>query len=391
MIYPEKGIGDLFPNMKIGGTPSRGNPIYFGGDNLWVSIKDMDNQPIISKTSEMITDIGVKNSNCKLVKKGSLLFSFKLTVGRISFAGKDLYTNEAIAAFGPDEAKAHAIDLNYLSLVLPLAAAIDTTKNCMGAPLLNKDKIKSLKVPIPPVNIQHRIATRLKAQLAEMEKARQAADAQLVSISDLCEQGMERALQNALETADEKIHLGDIVSISAKLVNPTLQEYCKLPHVSAENILSVTGEFIGLQSAADDGMKSNKYLFEAGDVLYSKLRPYLRKVALPNFAGLCSADMYPLKIDSDRINAGFLRILLTSKIFTEYANEKSARSRMPKLNREQLFNWEFTLPSLNHQQECVRKIEGVLTQISNAHAAAMKMMVDLKILPTKILSQAFET
>ena len=185
--------------------------------------------------------------------------------------------------------------------------------------------------------------------------------------------------------------LGDVVRISAKLVNPTLPEVSKLPHVSAENIISVTGEFIGLQSAADDGMKSNKYLFEAGDVLYSKLRPYLRKVALPNFAGLCSADMYPLKIDSDRINAGFLRILLTSKIFTEYANEESARSRMPKLNREQLFNWEFNLPSLDRQQECVCKIEGLLTQISSAHAAAMKMMVDLKILSTKILSQAFET
>ncbi|MRS04134.1 restriction endonuclease subunit S, partial [bacterium] len=238
-----------------------------------------------------------------------------------------------------------------------LDSAVKTFTGSVGQQRVPQSFLENIEIPLPSIELQHQNTNRLKAQLDEVEKARHAAQVQLESISDLCEQGMEQAVRNSLKNTDERIHLGDVVSISAKLVNPTLQEYCRLPHVSAENIVSVTGEFIGLQSAADDGMKSNKYLFEAGDVLYSKLRPYLRKVALPDFAGLCSADMYPLKIDSDRINAGFLRILLTSKIFTEYANEKSARSRMPKLNREQLFNWEFNLPSLNHQQECVRKIE----------------------------------
>jgi len=84
--------------------------------------------------------MGAANSNCKLVKKGSLLFSFKLTVGRVSFAGVDLYTNEAIAAFDPDDAIASDIDLEYLSLILPIVAGADDTKNSMGAALLNKTK-----------------------------------------------------------------------------------------------------------------------------------------------------------------------------------------------------------------------------------------------------------
>ena len=99
MSIPTKKISELFSDIKIGGTPSRGNPTYFSGSNLWVSIKDMEGQPLIDRTAETISDEGVRNSNCKLVKKGSLLFSFKLTVGRVSFAGADLYTNEAACRF----------------------------------------------------------------------------------------------------------------------------------------------------------------------------------------------------------------------------------------------------------------------------------------------------
>jgi type I restriction enzyme S subunit len=179
MSAQTKKISELFADIKIGGTPSRGNAAFFGGGNLWVSIKDMEGQPVITKTAETISDEGAWNSNCKLVKKGSLLFSFKLTVGRVSFAGVDLYTNEAIAAFDPNEAELAGIDLDYLSLVLPIAASEDTTKNSMGAALLNKERIFNLEVPIPGCDEQRQIATRLKAQLAEVEAARQAAQTQL--------------------------------------------------------------------------------------------------------------------------------------------------------------------------------------------------------------------
>ena len=59
-------------------------------------------------------------------------------------------------------------------------------------------------------------------------------------------------------------------------------------------------------------MTSTKYLFSPGDVLYSKLRPYLRKVALVDFRGLCSADMYPIEADHEVLDPTFLKFLLLS-------------------------------------------------------------------------------
>jgi len=140
------------------------------------------------------------------------------------------------------------------------------------------------------------------------EKARKAAAAQHMEFSTLLDSAIEKAINESLYRGFRKALLGDVISISAKLVDPTLPEMKNLPHVSAENIVSVTGAFVNLKSVAEDGMKSNKYFFDSGDVLYSKLRPYLRKVALSEFCGLCSADMYPLKVNPDHIESEFLKI-----------------------------------------------------------------------------------
>ncbi|MEG4280458.1 restriction endonuclease subunit S [Microcoleus sp. MON1_C1] len=87
-------------SITIGGTPSRANPIYWDVDkstgNVWVSIRDL-NQRVITDTAEYITKEGIKNSNVKRLLAGTVILSFKLTIGRVAIAGKDLYTNEAIA------------------------------------------------------------------------------------------------------------------------------------------------------------------------------------------------------------------------------------------------------------------------------------------------------
>jgi type I restriction-modification system DNA methylase subunit len=110
--YPSKRTDELF-EIKIGGTPERSNPNYFRGSNLWVSIADMK-QKYITDTREKISDEAVKASNVKLIPKGTVLYSFKLTIGRVAIAGDNLYTNEAIAAFIPKRGTEDIISNEYL-------------------------------------------------------------------------------------------------------------------------------------------------------------------------------------------------------------------------------------------------------------------------------------
>lgn len=85
-------------DILIGGTPSTQKPQYYRhGTNIWVNVADLKEGGVISKSSKMITDAGVADSNVKLIPAGTTLVSFKLTIGATAIAGVDLYTNEAIA------------------------------------------------------------------------------------------------------------------------------------------------------------------------------------------------------------------------------------------------------------------------------------------------------
>ena len=85
-------------DIQIGKTPSRSVPEYWGGELPWVTISDLAARRIVTTTKERITRIGAAKSRSRLIPRGTLLLSFKLSVGKRAVSGCDLFTNEAIAA-----------------------------------------------------------------------------------------------------------------------------------------------------------------------------------------------------------------------------------------------------------------------------------------------------
>src|SRR4029077_19248599 len=151
--------------------------------------------------------------------------------------------------------------------------------------------------------------------------------------------------------------LSDVCAITSTLVDPRKKEFVDLIHVGAGNIESKTGVFVDLKTAREEGLISGKFLFDESMVLYSKIRPYLMKVARPDFPVLCSADIYPLSPALNQITRDFLFHLLLSKRFTEYAILGSARAGMPKVNREHLFDFPVRLPNVSVQKESTAKLD----------------------------------
>ena len=145
---------DVF-DLQMGKTPDRKNFSLFEGDNTWVSIKDLDGK-YISKSKECISDEAAKN--IKLVKRGTVIMSFKLTVGKTAIAGKDLYTNEAIMAF--NLRNGYDIDASFLYYYLMNYRWEGSNKAVMGI-TLNKATISKHKIAIPPKPTQLSIVTEL--------------------------------------------------------------------------------------------------------------------------------------------------------------------------------------------------------------------------------------
>ena len=132
-------------NTIIGRTPSRSVLEYWGGSNPWVSISDMKSK-YISETKECITDYGVEKAHCRIIKKGTLLLSFKLSIGKLSFAKRDLYTNEAIVALQIKDI--NILYPDYLYFALRFIPLIGSNQAAMGK-TLNLKSLAILKIPIP--------------------------------------------------------------------------------------------------------------------------------------------------------------------------------------------------------------------------------------------------
>ena len=158
MSWPLAKLSDVC-QINIGKTPARANPQYWGKGKPWLSIKDMGQGREIVHTKEQITERAISASNIKLVKKGTVLFSFKLSIGKIGVAQRDLYTNEAIAALPIKDTK--ILCEEYLSYALTQMDALKTTDRAVMGATLNKAKLAELRIPLPPLDEQKRIAAIL--------------------------------------------------------------------------------------------------------------------------------------------------------------------------------------------------------------------------------------
>jgi type I restriction enzyme, S subunit len=149
-----------------------------------------------------------------------------------------------------------------------------------------------------------------------------------------------------------EVPLGEICSIESRLVDPTTEQYRDLPHLGVERLESATGRLLPYRTAREDGVTSGKFLFTPEDVVLSKIRPNLRKAAWPGFTGLASADSYPLRPYQGTL-PGYLLAVLLSDVFISQAVARSGRTKMPKINRTELFSIRVPLPPPEKQRRIV--------------------------------------
>jgi len=171
-VLPEewgvKRLEDIV-DFKLGRTPPRKDLQYWeNGIYPWVSISDMSDFSDINFTKETVSQLAYDTIlNGKIIPKETLFMSFKLTIGRTSILKVDAFHNEAIAAIFP---KGSEVTRDYLFYYLPTIDFSEYYDTAIKGKTLNKAKIKSLKVSLPPLPEQHAIATTLRTVQEAKEK-----------------------------------------------------------------------------------------------------------------------------------------------------------------------------------------------------------------------------
>jgi type I restriction enzyme S subunit len=320
------------------------------------------------------------------------LFAWKGSFAVASEENRDCYVSNEFPCFVVNQ---DHLDSRYLwryfsrAVIWEEALGLSTGGTPTSRNRLKEDKLLAMKMPLPLLEEQRWIVAKIEELAAKIKEA--------YALRQRATQETEAALPSLLHELFEvrpgdwrQMSMDQAVEISDKQVDPALPEYASLPHISGENMESKTCRLLPWRSAKEDGIKSNNYLFSPGTVLYSKIRPYLRKAVFVDFQGVCSADVYPIRVISPQLDPHFLKWSLVAETFTKYANHLSGRTRMPKLNRKQLFGFPFIYPPLSEQRRIVGKLDALEAKVDALRRIQAETNTELETLLPSILDKAFK-
>ena len=337
-------------DLQMGKTPARNQTEYWGGSHRWVSIADIGNAgKYISKTKECITDAGVIGSGIKAVPQGTVIMSFKLSIGKTAITAQDMYTNEAIMAFL--DKGVFAIDINYLyHLCCGTDWTAGTNKAVMGL-TLNKATLLEKEIPLPDISEQRKIAAKLdkidaiiadrQQQMALIDQAVKSRFIELFGEPLSNKKGWQT--MPLVEAAPIKSRRGDLTD-EIWLLN--------LDAVEAQ-----TGTVLFKHRVQREEINASTVYFTTENVLYSKLRPYLNKVVMPDEDGVATSEMIPLYPLADRLNRAYLCYWLRSDAFVKHISEKVAGAKMPRVSMDYFRSLSIELPPLELQEQFADFIE----------------------------------
>jgi type I restriction enzyme S subunit len=308
------------------------------------------------------------------VRKGDLvfcLFDVPETPRTVGLSNHDGMITGAYSVFECSNPTLSAfVDLFYRAmddrkLLSPLYSGLRNT--------IPPTRFLGTKTPIPPPDEQAAIVRFLDHVNRRIERAIRAKRKVIALLNEQKQAIIHRAVTRGL---DPKVRLkpsgilwlGDIpehwtlkrfkflATINSGQVDPRKPQFREMLLIAPNHIQSGSGKITYEETAFEQGADSGKYLVKEGQIIYSKIRPNLRKVTIAPRDCLCSADMYPISLKVSEISRDYFVLLLLSLPFTRYAVDCSMRVAMPKVNREALADAWFWYPEPEEQDEILEYV-----------------------------------
>ncbi|OEE32813.1 restriction endonuclease subunit S [Vibrio anguillarum] len=255
-------------------------------------------------------------------------------------------------------------------------------------PNLSVKVLEDFVLPVPPLPEQRKIAkilstwdkaiTTTERLIATSQQQKKALMQQLLT-------GKKRLIDpetgKAFEGEWRHYSFGEIAKIKTKKYDPRT-EVVSLPCIELEHLSQDTGRILGAANSLE--LASIKNRFQRGDVLFGKLRPYLRKFARPDFDGVCSTEIWVLKVTS-KIMSEYLYQFIQTNIFVSEAN-KSAGSKMPRADWGVVSELVLKLPSLSEQQKIASVLIAADKEIELLEAKLAHLKEEKKALMQQLLT-----
>ena len=333
-------------SIVSGATPVTTVTDYWGGDIKWITPSELnDDSHVIYDTAKHLTEAGFASARLRMFPKGTVLLTTRAPIGKVAIAGEPMCCNQGFKNFVCSDAVNNEYLYRYLknrSSELQALGRGATFKE------LSKKEVAAYEINLPPLKRQLEAVEKL----ALVDKQVVIAKTQLDKLDSLVKSRFVEMFGDLKsDTNGWPIKPFETFAIIDTHMANDLTPYLDMPHIGIDSIESGTGQLSGYRTVAEDGIISGKYPFTPEHLIYSKIRPSLNKVALPDFSGVCSADAYPILPIAGECNRVYLAEVMRSAYFLEYILPLSGRAQMPKVNKKALSGFSMPLPPIELQQQ----------------------------------------
>lgn len=374
--WPIVRLADMC-SINIGRTPRRDTPSYWGGKAVWVSISELNGQ-VITESKEHISDLAVAEVMGDPVIPGTLLLSFKLSIGKMAVAGVPLYTNEAIAAL-PVKQGAPLLREFLRFALIGVSGSAHANDAVLGR-VLNKKKLEELPIPLPSLSDQKRIVEIL--QEAEMlSRMRSRADEDTESAAAAIFEAMfsdKRAARGRWPVKPLADGCSNIFSgATPSTENPDFWTG-SIPWVSPKDMKS-SELFNAIDHISELALKASRLrLLPANTVLIvvrGMILAHSFPVAITRVPATINQDMKAL-VPAAGVLPDYLHGFLVSKTPQLLSCVTTAGHGTKRLEMDELLRLEIAIPPIEEQQEFVNRI-AELRELKSAQAISRRRLDNL--------------